>query len=126
MVTSSGMVSDLAQSAPSVDLPNTSDLCVENALDLSKKDTSVMDQGSEILDLSLRNSKADIVTLDSQVNRKEPSVSREQKEASETLTLLKSPVRLHEVSTFPVPAFNVTITLKTNCFAVMLLLGFFL
>lgn len=109
LVTSSGTGSAPAQSVlngnlfdPLGSLPNTSDLPVENALDLSKKDTSVMDQESQILDLSLRNSQAGIVISDSQVNRKETSVPREQKEATETLNLLKSSIRLQEVSTFPV------------------------
>ncbi|XP_044211401.1 uncharacterized protein tasor2 isoform X5 [Thunnus albacares] len=100
---SMGTVSAPAQSelkansfAPLPVLTNTSDLSVESALDLSKKDISVVEQGSEILDLSLRNCNAEIVTSDPRVNRKETSVSREQKEASETLNLLKSPVGLHE------------------------------
>ncbi|KAM7396953.1 hypothetical protein PAMP_019956 [Pampus punctatissimus] len=82
--------------APLPSLIGTSDFSVANALDLSKKDTSCLDQGSEILDLSLRNSSAKIVSSDPQVKRKESSVSRDQKEASEILNILKSPVELHE------------------------------
>ncbi|CAK6961651.1 uncharacterized protein LOC128358393 [Scomber scombrus] len=114
LVTSSGTVSAPAQSDingnsfdPLGSLPNTSDLPVEDALDLSKKDTSVMDQESQILDLSLRNSKAGIVISDLQVNRKETSVPREQKEATETLNLLKSSVRLHECHRNVVEIINV-------------------
>ncbi|KAM7414880.1 hypothetical protein PAMA_019612 [Pampus argenteus] len=82
--------------APLPSLIGTSDLSDANTLDLSKKDTSCLDNGSEILDLSLRNSSAKIVSSDPQVKRKETSVSRDQKEASETLNVLKSPVELHE------------------------------
>lgn len=106
---SSGKVSAPAQTElkansfgglPSV--ADTQDPSISKALDLSKKDNSVLDQGSVILDLSLRNSSAEAVTSDPQANKKETSVSGEQKEASETVNTIKSSVELQEVSTFQV------------------------
>ncbi|XP_041795719.1 uncharacterized protein tasor2 isoform X2 [Chelmon rostratus] len=94
---SGGMISAQAQSelkansfAPCLNVTDTSD----KALDLSKKDNSVLDQGSMILDLSQRNSNAEIVISHPQVNEKETSVSGEQKETGETLKTLKSSVGL--------------------------------
>lgn len=102
---SGGMISAQAQSelkansfAPCLNVTDTSD----KALDLSKKDNSVLDQGSMILDLSQRNSNAEIVISHPQVNEKETSVSGEQKETGETLKTLKSSVGLQTVSTFQV------------------------
>ncbi|XP_059190330.1 uncharacterized protein tasor2 [Centropristis striata] len=104
---SSGMVS-LAQSEgrsvkassfaayPSV--TDTSDSSILIALDLSKKEESVLDQGPVILDLSLKKSNSEIATSDPQFSRKETSVSGDQKEASETLKTPKSSVRLQESS----------------------------
>ncbi|XP_070829311.1 protein TASOR 2 [Chaetodon trifascialis] len=83
-------------SAPCLNVTDTSD----KALDLSKKDNFVLDQGSVILDLSQRNSNAEIVTSGSQVNREETSVSGEQKDTSDTLKTLKSSVELQTASTF--------------------------
>ncbi|XP_039990013.1 uncharacterized protein tasor2 isoform X2 [Xiphias gladius] len=103
---SSGMVSVPAQSelkANSIGafpkVKDTQDPSIAKALDLSKKDNSVLDQGSVILDFSLRNSSAETVTSDPQVNRKETSVSGEQNEASETLKRLKSSMGLQEADT---------------------------
>ncbi|KAF1386917.1 hypothetical protein PFLUV_G00099830 [Perca fluviatilis] len=102
----SGMESTLAQSelkaysfAPFPSVTDASDPLISKALDLSKKQDSVLDQGSVVLDLSLRNSNAEIVTSDPQVNRKETSVSGDLKEASETLKTLKSSMGLQEAST---------------------------
>ncbi|XP_078113461.1 uncharacterized protein tasor2 isoform X2 [Sander vitreus] len=99
----SGMVSTLAQSelkaysfAPFPSVTDTSDPSISKALDLSKKHDSVLDQGSVVLDLSLRNSNAEIVTSEPQVNRKETSVSGDLKEAIETLKTLKSSMGLQE------------------------------
>lgn len=102
---SSGMVSAPAQSElkansfalfPSV--TDNSDPLISKVLDLSKKDDSVLDQGSVILDLSLKNSR-EIVTSDPRVYRKETSVSSERKEARETWNTLKSSVGLLEAGT---------------------------
>ncbi|XP_028440088.1 uncharacterized protein tasor2 isoform X3 [Perca flavescens] len=102
----SGMVSTLAQSelkansfAPFPSVTDASDHSISKALDLSKKQDSVLDQGSVVLDLSLRNSNAEIVTSDPQVNRKETSVSGDLKEAIETLKTLKSSMGLQVAST---------------------------
>lgn len=76
--------------APYPNVSDTSDAVISNALDLSKKDYSVLDQGSVILDLSLRNSMAENVTSHPQIIRKETSVSGERKEASESLNTSKS------------------------------------
>ncbi|XP_031138385.1 uncharacterized protein tasor2 isoform X2 [Sander lucioperca] len=101
----SGMVSTLAQSelkaysfAPFLSVTDTSDPSISKALDLSKKHDSVLDQGSVVLDLSLKNINAEIVTSEPQVNRKETSVSGDLKEASETLNTLKSSMGLQEAS----------------------------
>lgn len=77
---------------------------LSEALDLSKKDNSVMDLGgSVILDLSLRNSSTEIHSSDPQVNRKHTSVSCEQTEAnSKTSSTLVSCMGQQEVSTFKV------------------------
>ncbi len=103
---SSGMVSAPAQSelkASSVasypNEPDTSDTSISKALDLSKKDNCVLDQGSVILDLSLRNSNAEIVTSDPQVQKRETSVFGEQEEAKETLNTVESSVGLQKAST---------------------------
>ncbi|XP_049929953.1 protein TASOR 2 isoform X1 [Epinephelus moara] len=85
--------------APFPSVTDTSDPSFSKALDLSKKDDSVLDQGPLILDLSMKNSKAEIVTSDPQVNRKDTSVSGDGKEASETLNTPKSSVGLEEAST---------------------------
>lgn len=105
----SGIVSAPAQSelkdnsfAPCLNVTDTSDTLISIALDLRKKDDSILDQGSVILDLSQRNSCAKFVTSDPQVNKKETSVSGEQKEASETLNTLKSLAELQKASTFQV------------------------
>ncbi|XP_034735523.1 uncharacterized protein tasor2 isoform X2 [Etheostoma cragini] len=101
----SGMVSILAQSelkansfAPFLSVTDTADPSIANALDLSKKHDSVLDQGSVVLDLSVRNSNAEILTSDPQVNRTETSVSGDLKEACETLNTLKSSMGLEEAS----------------------------
>uniref|UniRef100_A0A8C4NZD9 DUF3715 domain-containing protein n=1 Tax=Dicentrarchus labrax TaxID=13489 RepID=A0A8C4NZD9_DICLA len=93
---SHGMMSAPAQTefkadpfAPFPNVTDTTDTLISKALDLSKKNYSVLDQGTVILDLSLRNSSAEIVTSDPQVNKKMTFVS-EQKEAGDTLNSLKS------------------------------------
>lgn len=78
---------------------STSDTLISNALDLRIKDTSILDQGSVILDLSQRNSRAEMDTSDSQVNKKETSVSGQEKETSEALNTLAG---LQKASTFQV------------------------
>ncbi|XP_032380523.1 uncharacterized protein tasor2 isoform X2 [Etheostoma spectabile] len=101
----SGMVSILAQSelkansfAPFPSVTDTADPSISNALDLSKKHDSMLDQGSVVLDLSVKNSNAEILTSDPQVNRKETSVSGDLKEPCETLNTLKSSMGLEEAS----------------------------
>ncbi|XP_075945458.1 uncharacterized protein tasor2 isoform X2 [Anarhichas minor] len=93
---SSGMVSAPAQSELKANsfapFPSITDTLISKALDFSKKDDSMLDQGSGILDLSLRNSNSEIVSPDPQVNKKETSVSIDRKEASETLNTLESSV----------------------------------
>lgn len=88
--------------APFPNITDISHSSMAKALDLSKKDTSVLDQGHVILDLSLRNSSGETVSSAPQVNRKKPSVSSEKKEASETLNTLKSFLGLQEASAFQV------------------------
>nr|XP_019934731.1 PREDICTED: uncharacterized protein LOC109624473 isoform X1 [Paralichthys olivaceus] len=75
------------------------DPSISKVLDLSKNDNPVLDQGSVLLDLSLRNSCAETVTLDPQIHSKESSVSSELKEASDILNTLKSAVGLQEART---------------------------
>lgn len=83
-------------------LTDISDSSVSKALDLSKKDIAVVDEGAPILDLSLRNSTAQPVSSALQVRRKIAFVSSEKEEATETLDLLDSFVGLQEASTFQV------------------------
>ncbi|XP_047189399.1 uncharacterized protein tasor2 isoform X2 [Scophthalmus maximus] len=80
-------------------ITDTEDHSDSKALDLSKNDDSVLDQGSLILDLSLRNSSAATVLSDRQINREDSSFSSERKKASEILNTLKSLVGLQEAST---------------------------
>ncbi|XP_063762986.1 uncharacterized protein tasor2 isoform X2 [Eleginops maclovinus] len=91
---SCGMVSATAQpelmANSLVPLPNVTNTADPKALDLSKKDDSVLQQGSVILDLSLRNSNAEIVASDSLINRKETFVSSNQKEISDALNPFKA------------------------------------
>ncbi|XP_034541270.1 uncharacterized protein tasor2 [Notolabrus celidotus] len=85
-------------------LPNVtdaSDPSTVKALDLSKKDDSASDHGSSILDLSLKNPIAEVVTSDLQVNKKVTHVSRERKEASNPLNTQPSK-RPQEASPFQV------------------------
>ncbi|XP_071374167.1 uro-adherence factor A [Centroberyx affinis] len=77
----------------------TSDTSISKVLDLSKKDAPVVNQGSAILDLTLRNPSEEIATSDPQVNRKEIALSREQTEATETSEAPKLSMGLHEAST---------------------------
>ncbi|KAK9516466.1 hypothetical protein VZT92_024393 [Zoarces viviparus] len=92
----SGMVSAPAQSELKANsfapFPSITDTLISKVLDFTKKDDSMLDQGSGILDLSLRKSNAEIVSPDTQVNKKETSVSIDRKEASETLNALESSV----------------------------------
>ncbi|XP_040894265.1 uncharacterized protein tasor2 isoform X2 [Toxotes jaculatrix] len=75
---------------------DTQEPSISKALDLSKRDDSVLDQGSVILDLSLRNTRAETVTPDSEFNSKGVSVPDERKEGSDTLNMVKSSMRLQE------------------------------
>lgn len=100
---SSGVTSAPAQAelkanshAPCLNVTSTSDTLISNALDLRKKDTSILDQGPVILDLSQRNSQAEMDTSDSQVNKKETSVSVQEKETSKAIA------GLQKASTFQV------------------------
>ncbi|XP_019123800.2 uncharacterized protein tasor2 isoform X2 [Larimichthys crocea] len=102
-IQSSGMVAAPAQSelktnSPSLNVMDTKDTSISKALDLSKKDNSVLDQESVILDLSLRNSNAEIVTSDPRVNKRETSVSDQQREASETLNTPKTSMEQQKYS----------------------------
>lgn len=106
---SSGMVSAPAQcevKAKSLDpcpvATDSSETSISKALDLSKKDNSLLDQGSVILDLSLRNSSVETVTSDLQANKKKTSLSAEEKEAGATLNTPESSLGLQSVSTFQV------------------------
>ncbi|XP_056272740.1 uncharacterized protein tasor2 isoform X2 [Pseudoliparis swirei] len=72
--------------------PSITDTSISKVLDFSKKEDSLLDQESGILDLSLRNTNAEIVRLDPRANRKETSASIDRKEASETLNALESSV----------------------------------
>ncbi|XP_029290247.1 uncharacterized protein tasor2 isoform X2 [Cottoperca gobio] len=103
---SSGILSTTAQSELKANsfalLPSvtaTANPSISKALDLTKKDDSVLDQGSVILDLSLKNSNAKIVTAEPQVNRKKTFVCGNLKETSDTLNTLKSSVGLQEAIT---------------------------
>lgn len=87
--------------APFPGVTDPSDSKMSKALDLSKKDTSVLDHKAVILDLSLKNSNAETVSITQQVSRKKP-VSSEKKEARETFNPLRSFMELHEASTFQV------------------------
>ncbi|KAG7523401.1 hypothetical protein JOB18_045886 [Solea senegalensis] len=80
-------------------IANAQDNSVSNAAYLSKKDNVVLDEGSMVLDLSLRNSNAESVTSDPRINQEKASVSVEQKEASEKLSTLKPSLGLQEAST---------------------------
>lgn len=88
--------------APFLSVTDPSDSSISKALDLSKKDTSVLDQGAVVLDLSLKNSEAEYLSTTPQVSRKKPYVSSEKKEARETFNTLKTFMGLHEASAFQV------------------------
>ncbi|XP_071350802.1 protein TASOR 2 isoform X2 [Trachinotus anak] len=75
---------------------DTQDPLISNALDLSKKANSILDQGSVILDLSMRNCSAETFTSDPQGDRKETSGSDAHADESEPLNTLKSSVGLQE------------------------------
>ena len=81
---------------------DSSETLISKALDLSKKDNALLDQGSVILDLSLRNSNVETVTSNLQANKKNTSLSAEKKEAGATLNTLESSVGLQSVSIFQV------------------------
>ncbi|XP_074533371.1 uncharacterized protein tasor2 [Halichoeres trimaculatus] len=94
---STAVVSRLDQSelkaesnAPLPNGANISDSLAVKALDLSKKEDLTSDQGTVILDLSLKNSASQVVTPDLQVNKKETSVSSELKETSNQLNTQSS------------------------------------
>uniref|UniRef100_A0A3Q3WTS7 Uncharacterized protein n=1 Tax=Mola mola TaxID=94237 RepID=A0A3Q3WTS7_MOLML len=105
----SGMLSTPAHSdlkgnsfAPCSNVTDTAHTLTSNALDLSKKDNSIVDHGSEILDLSVRNCSAESITSDPPVNEKESSASGEQEEGGETPNALKTVTALQEASLFQV------------------------
>ncbi|XP_053282485.1 uncharacterized protein tasor2 isoform X2 [Pleuronectes platessa] len=93
---------------------DSQDPSTSTVLDLSKNDNFACDQGSVILDLSLRNSRAETVTLDPQINCEKSSVSSELKEASHILNTLKSSVGLQEARKLQCykPMVNVTETIN--------------
>ncbi|XP_035011715.2 uncharacterized protein tasor2 isoform X2 [Hippoglossus stenolepis] len=93
---------------------DSQDPSISKVLDLSKNDNFVVDQGSVILDLSLRNSCAETVTLDPQINSDKSSVSSELKEASDILNTPKSSVGLQEARTLQCykPMVHVTETIN--------------
>ncbi|XP_068458450.1 protein TASOR 2 isoform X2 [Clinocottus analis] len=99
---SSKMVSPPAQSELKANsfapFPSITDTSISKVLDFSQKEDSKLDQGAGILDLSLKNTNAEIVSPDPQANRKETSASIDQKEASETLNTLESSVGPKEAS----------------------------
>ncbi|KAM8751226.1 uncharacterized protein tasor2 isoform 2-T2 [Acanthopagrus schlegelii] len=112
---SSGMVSGPAQcevKAKSLDpcpvATDSSETLISKALDLSKKDNALLDQGSVILDLSLRNSNVDTVTSNLQANKKKTSLSAEKKEAGATLNTLESSVGLQSSCRNSVHSTNTT------------------
>ncbi|XP_034391151.1 uncharacterized protein tasor2 isoform X2 [Cyclopterus lumpus] len=78
--------------------PSITDTSISKILDFSKKEDSMLDQGSGILDLSLRNTNAEIVSPDPQAKRKETFASIDRKEASEILNALKSSVGPQEAN----------------------------
>ncbi|XP_026167477.1 uncharacterized protein tasor2 isoform X2 [Mastacembelus armatus] len=82
--------------APFSSVTHTSDsnTSISPVLDLRKKDHSFVDHGPVVLDLSLRNSNSVLVTSNQQFNRKETSVSSEEKEVSDTSKTLKSSLEL--------------------------------
>lgn len=88
--------------APCSNVTDTAHTLTSNALDLSKKDISIVDHGSEILDLSVRNCSAESITSDPPVNEKESSASGEQEEGGETPNALKTVTALQEASLFQV------------------------
>nr|XP_020478907.1 uncharacterized protein LOC109973556 isoform X2 [Monopterus albus] len=78
--------------------PSVSDS--SKALDLRKKDGSFLDQGSSVLDLSLRSSNSETITSDLQANRIEIPLSSEQKKANDTFNTFKSSLGLQKASEF--------------------------
>ncbi|XP_060931818.1 uncharacterized protein tasor2 [Limanda limanda] len=90
---------------------DSQDPSTSKVLDLSKNDNFFFDQGSGILDLSLRNSRAETVTLDPQINCEKSS---ELKEASDILNTPKTSVGLQEARTLQCykPMVHVTETIN--------------
>lgn len=87
--------------APCLNVGDASDTLHLNALDLSKKDGSVLDQDCAVLDLSQRTTRAEIV-VEPQVNPRETPVFVVQKEASGTRITLESLEVPQKASTFQV------------------------
>lgn len=87
--------------APCLNVGDTSDTLLSNALDLSKKDGSVLDQDCAVLDLSQRTARAEIV-VDPHVNQRQTPVFVVQKEASGTQITLESLEVSEKASTFQV------------------------
>ena len=84
--------------APCPSLTDTALTLTSKALDLSQKDNSIVDHGSVILDLSVRNHSAESITSDPQGTEKESSASGEQEEGSERLNTLKTVAAIKEAS----------------------------
>ncbi|XP_045894077.1 uncharacterized protein tasor2 isoform X3 [Micropterus dolomieu] len=95
---SSGIVFKDNSCSPFLSVRDSSDPSISNALDLSKKVKSGLDEECVILDLSQRDSNAKIVTSEPQVDRKQTSVVGELKEAGEPLNTFKSSMGLPEAS----------------------------
>ncbi|XP_038548139.1 uncharacterized protein LOC119882220 isoform X2 [Micropterus salmoides] len=95
---SSGIVFKDNSCSPFLSVRDSSDPSISNALDLSKKVKSGLDEECVILDLSQRDSNAKIVTSEPQVDRKQTSVVGELKEAGEPLNTFKSSMGLQEAS----------------------------
>lgn len=87
--------------APCLNVGDTSNTLHLNALDLSKKDGSVLDQDCAVLDLSQRPARAEIV-VDPQVNQRQTPVCVVQKESSGTRITLESLEDPQKASTFQV------------------------
>ncbi|XP_029992885.1 uncharacterized protein tasor2 isoform X2 [Sphaeramia orbicularis] len=99
---SSGKMSDALHSEPVSNdpVPSATDTSPSQALDLSKNSNSVLDQGSVLLDLSLRTTDADVATLDPKVSNKHLLETDEQKGLCETQNALIPSLGLHVASPF--------------------------
>lgn len=75
---------------PLPSVANISDHLTVKAMDLSKKEDHASDQGTVVLDLSRKNSVAEVVAPSLQVNKKDASVPTEGKETSNQLNVVSS------------------------------------